>query len=94
MTSSPRAHETTGNSRKRQRASTSATNDRQRGRTQCAAYDRLHNISKCWLVIKAIRPPDWKPTQRKVDEFEKRLKEQKSLVQLVERVKKEHLDQA
>jgi hypothetical protein len=94
MTSSPRAHETAGNSRKRQRASTSATNDRQRGRTRCAACDRLHDISKCWLVIEAIRPPDWKPTQRKVDEFEKRLKEQKSLVQLVERVRKEHLDQA
>jgi hypothetical protein len=94
MTSSPRAHETAENSRKRQRASTSATNDRQRGKTRCAACDRLHDISKCWLVIEAIRPPDWKPSQRKVDEFEKRLKEQKSLAQLVERVRKEHLDQA
>jgi hypothetical protein len=58
ITSSLRAHETAGNSRKRQRASTSVTNDRQKKRTRCAAYDQLYNISKCWLVIKAIKPLD------------------------------------
>jgi len=81
------------NHRKRHRSSTSAT-DRQRGKTRCPACDQLHEITQCWLVVEATRPPDWKPSQKRVDEFEKRLKKQKSLAELVKRIRKEHEDQA
>lgn len=80
--------------RKRHRSSTSATNDRQRGKTRCPACDQLHEITQCWLAVEAIRPPDWKPSRKKVDEFEKRLKQQKSLADLVKKARKEHQDQA
>jgi hypothetical protein len=47
-----------GNSRKRQRANTSFATDRQKvKRARCKACDKPHNISKCWLAVKATRPP-------------------------------------
>jgi hypothetical protein len=46
------------NSQKRQRAPTSATNNRQKAkRARCKACDRLYNILRCWLAVKALRPP-------------------------------------
>jgi hypothetical protein len=47
-----------GNGRKRQRANTSSATDRQKvKRARCKACDKSHNISKCWLAVKATRPP-------------------------------------
>jgi len=83
------------NSRKRQRAPTSATNDRQKAkRARCKACDRPHDISRCWLAVEASRPPGWKPSQKAVDDFKKRLQKQKSLAELVEKARAEYQDQA
>jgi hypothetical protein len=46
------------NSRKRQRANTSFVTDRQKvKRARYKACDKPYNISRCWLAVKAIRPP-------------------------------------
>jgi hypothetical protein len=45
------------NSQKRQRANTSFITDCQKvKRARYKAYNKLYNISKYWLVVKAIRP--------------------------------------
>jgi hypothetical protein len=92
------AAKTTGdkseNQRKRPRSTTSAATDRQRGKKRCLACDKLHEIAQCWLAIEALRPPGWKPSQRKVEEFDKRVMQDKALAATVERVRKEHEDQA
>jgi hypothetical protein len=84
-----------GNSQKRQRANTSSATDRQKvKRARYKACDKPHNISKCWLAVKATRPPGWTPLRKAVNDFEKRLKKQKSLAELVEKARAEHKDQA
>jgi hypothetical protein len=46
------------NGRKRQRANTfSATNRQKVKRVRYKACDKPHNISRCWLAVKAIKPP-------------------------------------
>ena len=83
------------NSRKRQRANTSSVPKGQKvKRVQCKACDRPHDITKCWLAVEASRPPGWIPTQKAVDELERRLKKQKSLAELVEKARREHKDSA
>jgi hypothetical protein len=83
------------NGRKRQRANTSSATDRQKvKRARYKACDKLYNISKCWLAVKATRPPGWTPSRKAVDNFEKRLKKQKSLTELVEKARAEYKNQA
>jgi hypothetical protein len=46
------------NSQKRQRTNTSFATDRQKvKRARYKTYDKPHNISRCWLAVKAIRLP-------------------------------------
>ena len=84
------ASEKPANRGKRNRSSTSATIDRLKTKSRCAACDMLHDLSQCWLAIEAIRPSDWVPTQRKIDGFEKRLKKDKAFAAAVEKARKEH----
>jgi flagellar biosynthesis regulator FlaF len=84
-----------GNGRKRQRANTSSATDRQKvKRARCKACDKPHDISRCWLAVEATRPPGWTPSRKAVDDFQKRLKKQTSLAELVEKARAEHEDQA
>ena len=84
-----------GNSRKRQGEPTSATNDRKKNkRLHCKACDRLHDTSKCWLAVESLRPPGWEPTQKAIDQLEKRLKKDKALAELIEKARALHLDEA
>jgi hypothetical protein len=47
-----------GNSQKRQRANTSSATDRQKvKRARYKACDKPHDINRCWLAVKATRPP-------------------------------------
>jgi hypothetical protein len=46
------------NGRKRQRTNTSSATNRQKvKKARYKACDKPHNISKCWLAVKATRPP-------------------------------------
>jgi hypothetical protein len=84
-----------GNSQKRQRANTFSTTDRQKVKRVCyKACDKPYNISKYWLAVKAIRPPGWTPLRKVVNDFQKRLKKQTSLAELVKKARAEHKDQA
>jgi hypothetical protein len=83
------------NSQKRQRANTSfATNRQKVKKARYKACDKPYNISRCWLAVKAIRPPSWTPLRKAIDDFKKRLKKQKSFAKLVERARAKHKDQA
>lgn len=105
VASSQEAYENTENSRKRPRVSTSGTDqqsgkrstpvlDRQNRKSRCRACGRQHDISKCWLAIEAIRPLEWVPTQNRVADFERRMKQDKSFANLVEKAREEYQDQA
>jgi hypothetical protein len=59
-----------GNGQKRQRANTSSATDRQKvKRARYKACDKPYNISKCWLAVKATRPPGWTPSRKAVMTF-------------------------
>jgi hypothetical protein len=79
------------NSRKRSRAPTDSGGGK-RDKTRCSACGGWHPLPKCWYVIESKRPENWKPAEKTMAEYKRKLQEDKSFADLVKKAKKEALD--